>query len=141
MDLVQDTFMRFWGQLSKGVEVVNDRALLFSIARNLVIDWYRKKKSISLEALEESGEGNPMREADDGAAREIEMNAEARYLLEKIRELEDTYQEVVYLRFVEGLKPKEIGEMLGESANTVSVRITRGIQALRDLTGYNIEKI
>jgi len=41
-DLVQKTFLRAWQYESKKV-VWNERALLFKIARNLVIDQQRKK--------------------------------------------------------------------------------------------------
>ena len=47
-------------------------------------------------------------------------------------ELPLVYREVLTLRFVEGFLPKEIAELTGESANTVSVRITRGLQKVRD---------
>ncbi|MEK7227307.1 MAG: sigma factor-like helix-turn-helix DNA-binding protein, partial [Patescibacteria group bacterium] len=39
----------------------------------------------------------------------------------------------VYLRCVEELKPREISEILGESANVISVRISRGLEQLRAL--------
>jgi hypothetical protein len=47
--------MRFWQALRKETVLRNDRALLYAIARNLIIDWYRKKKEASLDALSEEG--------------------------------------------------------------------------------------
>src|SRR5690606_23115332 len=54
-DLVQETFMRYWQSLSSGKEMRNTRSLLYTIANHLVIDWYRKKRSLSLDALGEDG--------------------------------------------------------------------------------------
>ncbi len=63
---------------------------------------------------------------------------EARHLIGKINEIDPIYQHAVYLRFVEDLKPKEIAEILGESANVVSVHINRGLKQLRAIGGIEI---
>ncbi len=136
LDLTQDTFMRFWDSLCQEKPVKNCRAFLFAIARNLVIDWYRRKKAVSLESLLFEG-------AEDkndllACAEKIEINAEANHLLEKINALDPLYREAVYLRCVEELKPREIAEVLNESANVISVRINRGLAQLRKLLHYGL---
>ena len=137
LDLSQETFMRLWDTLSNRTEIRNIRAFLFTVARHLVIDWYRKKKPQSLEALAgESEDIDQVIPMVDNMQGEIEMNVEGRYLIDKINELPPVYREVVYLRFVEGLPPKEIGEIVGKSVGAVSVSIHRGIEKLRELTGY-----
>lgn len=135
LDLTQDTFMRFWDTLCKDKKIKNCRAFLFAVARNLVIDWYRKKKSVSLESLliEGSEDKNELLSSAAG----IEIEAEAKYLVRRINALDETYRDAVYLRCVEGLKPKEIAEVIGESANVVSVRINRGLRILREQMHYN----
>jgi RNA polymerase sigma factor (sigma-70 family) len=135
LDLTQDTFMRFWDTLCKDKQIKNCRAFLFAVARNLVIDWYRKKKSVSLESIliEGSEDKNELLSSTAG----IETEAEAKYLVRRINMLDDTYRDAVYLRCVEGLKPKEIAEIIGESANVVSVRINRGLRILREALHYD----
>src|SRR3990167_5856074 len=54
LDFTQDTFMRFWNSLVLEKDIKNHRTFLFTIARNIIIDWYRKKKSFSLETLMEN---------------------------------------------------------------------------------------
>lgn len=137
-DLTQDVFMKFWDALSKGVDVKNDRAFLFMIARNLVIDFYRKKKSVSLDAILEENEDNGIMVSGEGLKENIEMSSEARFVMNKISELEPKDQQIVYLRFVEDLKPKDIAEALGVSANVVSVRLIRAMDRLRHITGYDV---
>ncbi|MDE2188782.1 MAG: RNA polymerase sigma factor, partial [Patescibacteria group bacterium] len=51
LDLTQETFVRLWQSLTLGHEMTNMRAFLFTVAHRLIIDWYRKKKSVSLENL------------------------------------------------------------------------------------------
>jgi RNA polymerase sigma-70 factor, ECF subfamily len=132
LDFTQDTFMRFWNSLLSEKDIKNHRTFLFTIARNIIIDWYRKKKPYSLETLmENAAEGRSsfaLLAPDD-----VEMNAEAGFLIDKIRELPEPYSNAVYLRCVEELKPREISEILGESANVISVRISRGLEQLRSL--------
>lgn len=70
----------------------------------------------------------------------MEIEAEAEYLIRKIGELDEPYQHAVYLRCVEELKPREIAEILGESANVVSVRISRGLGQLRSLLQVENER-
>lgn len=126
-DLAQETFVRLWNYVREGEqEVDNVRAFLYKIARNLVIDEYRKKDTSSLDALQESGfdvrfEGQE----------EIETNVNAREAIEAMYELDDIYREVALLRFVEGLPPKDISEMLSVSENVVSVRLNRAVKKLR----------
>jgi RNA polymerase sigma factor (sigma-70 family) len=135
LDLTQDTFMRFWDTLCKDKKIKNCRAFLFAVARNLVIDWYRKKKAVSLESMLIEGSEDKSELLSSSAG--IELEAEAKYLVRRINALDETYRDAVYLRCVEGLKPKEIAKIIGESANVVSVRINRGLRILREQMHYD----
>lgn len=139
LDITQETFTRLWQSLIQGAQITNQRSFLFTIAHRLVIDWYRKKKNISLESLAKEDEGEDYEPVNERAAEDLKLEAEGRYLIAKICELSPSHRQAVYLRFVEGLPPGEIGEALGISANAASVRVSRGIEELRSLTGYNID--
>ncbi len=136
LDFTQDTFMRFWNSLVLEKDIKNHRTFLFTIARNIVIDWYRKKKSYSLDAMLES-EVEGRASFQPISTSDVEMEVEAEMLIEKIRQLPEPYSNAVYLRCVEELKPREISEILGESANVISVRISRGLEQLRQLLHVN----
>ncbi|KKT00994.1 MAG: ECF subfamily RNA polymerase sigma factor [Candidatus Nomurabacteria bacterium GW2011_GWF2_43_8] len=139
LDITQETFLRLWRSLfEKKEEIRNSRAFLFTVAHRLIIDWYRKKKSISLESIMHKEEGETEYEpVDEKTSDGFGLEAEGRYLLDKIGELSPTSRHPVYLRFVEGLSPEEIGKILGISANAASVRVNRGLSELRKKTGYN----
>lgn len=139
LDLTQDIFMKYWDALVRGEKVANDKAFLFTIARHSIIDWYRKKKSISLETLIEDNDGIEEFFLSDNNSRQLlETGAESRFLLDKIDKLPPSSQQIIYLRYVEDLGPKEIANILGVRENTVSIRIHRAIEALRKITGYEI---
>jgi RNA polymerase sigma-70 factor (ECF subfamily) len=137
LDIVQETFLRLWQTLTQGKEIMNIRAFLFTVTHRLIIDWYRKKKSISLESLMHAPGHTEFEPKDEKAARNLDVGIEGRYLLDKIGELSPGYRYPVYLRFVEDLSPGEIAVILGISTNAASVRINRGLVELRMKTGYN----
>ena len=126
-DLTQDTFLRLWKSMNSAGEIEKPKQYIYQIARNLVIDHYKKMKSLSLERLQEDGF-----EPRDATA-SSDILTEIALLREAIEKLEADYKEVVYMRFVEGLGIEEISETLGISANLVSVRINRGKKKLQSL--------
>lgn len=127
-DLTQEAFTRMWQYLAAGKEVENMNAFLYRMANNLVIDHYRRKKSASLEALQEGG-FDP-----SGSEHEHVMDrAQIREALEAVDTLEEPYLSVIRMRYVSDLTISEIAEATGESDNVVSVQIHRGIKKLRTL--------
>ena len=118
--------MRFWQQLREGTEFQNSRAMLYTIARNLVIDWYRKKKESSLDVLREEGI-----DFSGEDFKRITEHAEHEEVLRAIRELDEPSREALMLRFVDGLSPRDIAEMSGETPNAISVRINRAIKKVQ----------
>jgi RNA polymerase sigma-70 factor (ECF subfamily) len=129
-ELVQETFTRTWQYLTDGKPIDNIRAFLYRTATNLIIDDVRRGAMLSLDALAEDG-FQPRDEAD--AARRAHI--EAQVALGHLDRLDDKHREALLLRYLDGLKPKEIADLLGESQNVISVRIHRGLQKLRTLMG------
>jgi RNA polymerase sigma-70 factor, ECF subfamily len=126
-DIVQDVFTRYWQTLRKGDQVAHARALLFTIARNRITDWYRKKKEDSLDELADEGT-----EFAGLGSLDIEDRASYGEVLRAVEELDPPSREAILLRFTEGWTPSEIAELSGESANAVSVRLNRAIKKLQD---------
>lgn len=138
LDMVQDSFVRLWNVIVQEKEIVNMRSFLFRIAHNLVVDWYRKKKAISLDSMTDREDGELGFQIVDESQVTLDIGAEGRMFLKKIKDLNETYRHVVYLRFVEDLSPKEIALIVDLDVNTVSVRINRGIKELRSMLHINI---
>jgi RNA polymerase sigma-70 factor (ECF subfamily) len=137
LDITQETFLRLWKSLLEGKEILNNKAFLFTVAHRLIIDWYRKKKSLSLDNIMYNEKEDGYDPIDEKTTIDnILFGAEGRYLLDKINLLNSSYRHPVYLRFVEDLSPGEIGDILGISANAASVRINRGLIELKKIAGY-----
>jgi RNA polymerase sigma-70 factor (ECF subfamily) len=139
VDITQDAFTKLWDQIARGVEINNLRSFLFKIAHNLIIDWYRKKKATSLDVMLEPEDDMVRLQVVDDTQIDLDVGTEGRMLIEKIGLLDNTYQHVVYLRFVEDLSPKEIAEIVKLDVNVVSVRINRGVNELRKMLHINEE--
>ncbi len=138
-DLTQETYLKAWEFIAEGGEVKHYKSFLYRILHNLIIDEYRKKKSVSLDELLEDEAAAPALEARlaEGSAVEAEEALDESTLIEQVRariaDLPVDYRIALTLRFVDGLSPKEIAEAIDASENVVSVRIHRGIQKLRIL--------
>ena len=79
LDITQEAFTRLWSSISSGKSIENPRALVFVIARNLIIDWYRRTKSISLESLTQEDGEKEFDAPDQKATLEIETSANAKH--------------------------------------------------------------
>jgi RNA polymerase sigma-70 factor (ECF subfamily) len=126
-DLTQDVFTSFWQELRKGAPIHNVRAYLYTLARNRIIDWYRKKKETSLDVISEAGI-----EFVGSSGGEVEDFAQYREILTLVNELDEKSREVLTLRYVEGWSPQDIAEFTGESPNVISVRLTRAIKKVQE---------
>ncbi|MDP3880731.1 MAG: RNA polymerase sigma factor [bacterium] len=125
-NLTQETFMRAWKYLLEKEEIKNMKALLYRIAGNLVIDYYRKKKESSLENMTEAGF-----QIASNEDKEMKTATEIRGLMDKLDELEPKYSEVLIMRFIDDMRPREIAKVLDLKVNVVSVRIHRGVEKLK----------
>lgn len=133
-DCLQETFTKTWQYLVKGGEIKNLRAFLYQVARRLIIDDARKKHtaSLSLDELLEQG-FNPGHDPREHVRITLDANA----ILAILSQLHHSYREVIQLRYVDGLAPREIAVITGESVNVISVRIHRGLKKLRELYEKN----
>jgi RNA polymerase sigma-70 factor (ECF subfamily) len=136
VELTQECFLRAWDYVQKGETIDQIRPFLYRTLRHLIIDEYRKKKSVSLEGLVAASEGDVEDLLPPDESNTIEaalVRHEGGRVLEALTRLDEPYREAVTMRYVDGLSPQEIGIAIGESQNVVSVRVHRGLKKLRDL--------
>jgi RNA polymerase sigma-70 factor (ECF subfamily) len=135
VEIVHDTFTKVWGYLRGGHEVGAYKPFLYKVLNNLIIDEYRRRKELSLDSLlaEEGVNEGSFSELHEGGIEELTFTLDAKKASELLSELPPLYCEVLTFRFVDGLGPKEISELIEETENVVSVRIHRALKALREL--------
>ena len=128
LEISQEAFLKVWEYFDRGDDIKNPSALLYRVANNLIIDEYRRKKTVSLEIMQESG--FDVGDADqDKVIERMEIDS-VRAAINKIPE---KYRQVIILRYVEGLSPGEIGQIVGRTENAVSVQLNRAIKMLQEI--------
>lgn len=129
-DLTADTFVRFWKQL-QSQEIEQKKALLYLIARGLIIDHYRKnnkRKSVPITSVEES-----LLSSDDDTEDKLATKQEVEQVLRALRTRKKEYQEVLLLHYVEDLTIHEIAFVLSKKENNVRVLLHRALQSLKEV--------
>lgn len=132
LELAQDTFMKAWESL-RGADrdIDNLKAFLYKIAKNLIIDEFRKKKTRPTSSLDELQEaGFDPGEDPTGAMKAL---IDHRDTLKAMDHLEEKYREAVHMRYLDDLSVQEIARLLNDNENNVSVKIHRGLKQLRTL--------
>ncbi len=127
-DLVQDTFAKTWGYLVKGGEINTMKAFLYHILNNLIIDQYRKHKTTSLEALMEKGFD---RSSGDTDSLFNFLDGKAAIIL--IARLQEPYKKIISMRYIQHLSLSEMALITGQTKNTMSVQVHRGLEKLKIL--------
>lgn len=133
IDLVHDTYTKVWTYVRGGHDIEQFRPFLYKVLNNLIIDEYRKHKETSLDALLEIDgvDDGSFDELSESTVDSLAATIDGKKAFEVVEKLPDVYREVIVLRFVDELGPKEISELIEESENVVSVRIHRGLKLLR----------
>lgn len=132
-EVTQEAFTRTWEYIQKDKKVENLRAFVYRVAKNIIVDYYRKHKEISLDQLHDQGFDpslwEHMRWGDmvDGTR-----------IIGIIKRLDEKYREVLLLRYVNNLSVKEIAEIVGERENHISVRLHRGLKQLKGILGKTV---
>ncbi len=140
-DLFQETWVRV---LEKG-SLYDGRtpfaAWLLSIARNLTIDYLRKRQRAGLEPLNDSPDEGPVIEPVASTPSPYDVTAaheQAATIAEALERVPAAFREVLVLRFQEQMKLEEIASLTGVPLATVKSRLYRGVAALRPALERNL---
>jgi RNA polymerase sigma-70 factor (ECF subfamily) len=132
-DLAQETWIRV---LQRGSQYNGRQRFdpwLFAIARNLAIDYLRKKqKAVQTASLPDDRDEILLVSSSGPSPFEAAARSEdAIRLAAQLQILSPLYREALLLRFQEDLSLAEIAQVLGAPVTTVTSRIYRGLAALR----------
>jgi RNA polymerase sigma factor (sigma-70 family) len=132
-DLLQDVFFQAIRAASVTEPIENIVGWLYTIARNKIIDRYRRKRSTV--SLQEEREDLTLEEllADSGIDIEKEMirRAVMDALIEALEELPPEQREAFVQQAIEGRTFREISEQSGVPLNTLIARKRYAVQFLR----------
>jgi RNA polymerase sigma-70 factor (ECF subfamily) len=140
-ELAEDLFQEVWMRVLMRGGQFNGKARfdtwLFTIARNLVIDYRRKRTVASLDELFEgsSEDDRPMSfEVSDSQPTPFENFAsleDRQRVGEALLQVDTLYREVLVLRFHEEMSLQEIAAVTRAPLSTVKSRLYRGLAAIK----------
>lgn len=127
-DLAEEVFIKLLGKLRSLKDDKSFEGWLYQIARNLVIDYYRQKKSdVALQEVENTliYESNILDT--------LQLEERQKILLELMKDLSSEQQIVLKLKFYEQLENAEIAALLNKNEGSIRVIQHRAITKLQEL--------
>jgi RNA polymerase sigma-70 factor (ECF subfamily) len=125
-DFTETVFLRVWESLHNfDVSRISFKGWLYRIARNLLVDYYRTRRK--QQSLDEAFDfPDPQETPED----QIITSERLAQVVSALRELKQEYQDVLTLRFMNGLSHAETAKALDRSIGAVRVLQHRALQAL-----------
>lgn len=129
-DLTHQVFLSAWQNIERYQDVGHPfSSWLYRIARNQIIDHYRTRKpTVTIDEVDPN---------EFAVVNLTELTIENRLALGKVlravRTLKQDYQDVIIMRYVEDLSPKEVAAVFGKSEGAVKLLQHRAVKQLRAL--------
>ena len=129
LDILQNAFLKAFRGLERFQPGSHFRAWLLRITTNEAISWQRRQRRhqghLAVDDAPEVSSG------DDPNA-DYERQEQQERLLIGLEELRPRYRSAISMRYFQGMKLREIAEVLDCSENVVKQLLFRGVRALRD---------
>lgn len=129
MDLLQETFVSVFKNLSSWRQESPFKPWLMTIAHRRCVEYYRRKKA------EEQWDEGQHDEADEGdwcnPEQQFGASQQQQQLLAAIKTLPIEQRAVIEAKFFRHLTTREIAEQQGDSENTIKSRLYTGVEKLK----------
>jgi RNA polymerase sigma-70 factor (ECF subfamily) len=128
-DLTQTVFLKAWKSIGKYKKQNNPfSSWLYAIARNTVIDYWKKRKEANLD-----DKIFDILPDNSNVFQGIENESDFQQIMESIVVLTEDQQEIIILKFIEDLSNKEISEILGKNEDAVRQLQSRALKSLKNI--------
>jgi RNA polymerase sigma-70 factor, ECF subfamily len=125
-DLMQETFMRAFGQrLRYKAQGYAYLTYLLTIAHNLLIDHYRKPKSIPVEDL-------PREVVPYEITEDLEKKSDAKTLWQAVQTLPKTSRDILLMFYQQEMPIRDIAKVMHMTENAVKLQLSRTRKKLAD---------
>ena len=133
-DITSQVFLKTWNHLreNKLEDKKTLRALIYTIARNTIIDHYRSSRMQKVD-IDDEDEPLDIQDQQRNPAEQVEVDSDMEMVREKMKELKDEYREILLMRYINELSFPEIARITGRSKNNARVICHRAMKALQDL--------
>ena len=139
-DLVQEVFIKIWRNLNRFDEQkASFKTWIFTIARNSITDFLRKKQSLLFSDLEKNDEEGINSFADNIPDEQIlpdvalQKLQDQEFLNNTLKKLSFSENEILVLHYQEEMTFNEISKILNKSLNTIKSQHRRILFKLRKI--------
>jgi RNA polymerase sigma-70 factor (ECF subfamily) len=140
LDITQEAFMRLWKEWERGEKILNPRAWLLRVARNLAEDY--AKSSFRRNGTHPPQLMNGVRAHDPLPLEALEREETFARLREVLEQLPEPDREILTLRYALDYNANEIAELLAINTTAVHMRLSRARQRLADrLTAQGVVQV
>jgi RNA polymerase sigma-70 factor (ECF subfamily) len=129
-DVIQETYTRVLREKDAG-RIRHTRAFMFTAARNIALDFFRRRRSVQLEPITHASAASVVETAPH-AAEAISQQQELEILAQAVQTLPTRCRQVIMLRYLKGSSYKEIAATLGISTETVKTHMAKGVKLCGD---------
>jgi RNA polymerase sigma-70 factor (ECF subfamily) len=129
-DVMQEAFVRLWQQWEDGTEIINPRAWLLRVARNLAEDY--AKSAFRRNGTQPPQTMNGVHSRERMPLELLEQEEVFGRLREELRELSTSDREILTFRYALDYPTEQIAEILGINSTAVHMRLSRARQRLAD---------
>lgn len=121
-DIVQDTYLKFWQNRSYQ-DIGKEEAYLYTIARNLCMDAFRRPVCENIDEQPDLSDENAL------DAKQVVDRVAIDAALDR---LTDNLREIVVLRYINDLAVNDVAKIVGISRFSVRRRLKESLKILRD---------
>src|SRR5437660_8546939 len=129
-DIMQEAFLRLWKQWQDGEAILNPRAWLLRVARNLAED--HAKSAFRRNGTHPPQTMNGVRGKDVLPLERLEREETFTQLRGELGQLSPADREILTLRYALDYNANDIAELLGINATAVHMRLSRARQRLAE---------
>ncbi len=135
-DITSNVFLKTWNHVQ--TQSIKDyktlKALLYKVARNLIIDHYRKNSSQAEKVSIDASETNiDILDEKQDIHKNTEIADDYSHIEKKLFELKEEYREIITMRYINELSIGEIALNLDKNRGSVRVTLYRALKALRKI--------
>jgi RNA polymerase sigma-70 factor, ECF subfamily len=130
LDIMQETFLRLWQQWQRGEKILNPRAWLMRVARNLAED--HAKSAFRRNGTHPPATMNGVKSRDPLPLESLEKQETFGQLREMLSELAAGDREILTLRYALDYDSAAIADVLHINTTAVHMRLSRARQRLAD---------
>ncbi len=130
-DITAEVFLKSWQYLREEKKIKNIQAFVYQVARNLVIDFYRRRGT-AVESIDEN-EIVIADRTDLTLEEKMELRSDMEAIEAALRQLKDAYREVIVLHYLNELSLKEVAAVTRKRPGATRVLLHRGMKALKNI--------